>query len=73
MGCYSYPIPVSKTNIESIAKFVLSHEIGHILDPDVYTSKEEYTDILSSIVDKLIEYNIDIEKSDFYKKIFLLI
>ena len=68
MGCYSYPIPVSKTNIESIAKFVLSHEIGHILDPDVYTSKEEYTDILSSIVDKLIEYNINIEKSDFYKK-----
>ena len=68
MGYYSYTISVSKTNIESIAKFVLSHEIGHILDPDVYTSKEEYTDILSSIVDKLIEYNIDIEKSDFYKK-----
>lgn len=68
MSCYRYPIPVSKTNIASIAKFVLSHEIGHILDPDVYASKEEYTNILSNIVEKLIEYDIDIEKTDFYKK-----
>lgn len=41
MSCYRYPIPVSKANIASIAKFVLSHEVGHILDPDVYASKEE--------------------------------
>lgn len=65
---YSYSIPISNINISSIAKFVISHEVGHILDPDVYSSKEEYTNILSSIIDKLIEYNIDIEKTDFYKK-----
>lgn len=68
MSCYRNPIPVSKKNIESIAKFVLSHEIGHILDPDVYSSKKEYTEILSNIIEKLFEYNIDIEKADFYKK-----
>ena len=62
------PIPVSKANIASIAKFVLSHEVGHILDPDVYASKEEYANILTNIVEKLIEYDIDIEKADFYKK-----
>ncbi|MDY3960330.1 hypothetical protein [Romboutsia timonensis] len=68
MSCYRYPIPISKTNIASIAKFVLSHEVGHILDPDVYASKEEYADILTNIVEKLIKYDIDIEKADFYKK-----
>jgi len=68
MTCYRYPIPISTTNMSSIAKFVLSHEVGHILDPNVYASKEEYSIILSSIVEKLIEYNIDIEKADFYKK-----
>jgi hypothetical protein len=68
MNCYRYPVPVSTTNISSIAKFVLSHEVGHILDPDVYSSKEEYTNILSTIIDKLIKYEIDIEKTDFYKK-----
>ena len=68
MNCYRYPVPISTTNISSIAKFVLSHEVGHILDPDVYASKEEYTNILSTIIDKLIKYEIDIEKTDFYKK-----
>ena len=68
MNCYRYTVPISTTNISSIAKFVLSHEVGHILDPDVYASKEEYTNILSTIIDKLIKYEIDIEKTDFYKK-----
>lgn len=68
MSCYRYPIPISKENIKLIAKFVLSHEVGHILDADVYTSKEEYTDILSNIIENLIKYDIDIEKADFYKK-----
>ena len=31
-------------------------------------SKKEYSNILSNLVNKLIEYNIDIEKSDFYKR-----
>ena len=34
----------------------------------VYASKEEYANILTNIVEKLIEYDIDIEKADFYKK-----
>ena len=69
MSCYRYPIPVSKANIASIAKFVLSHEVGHILDPDVYASKEEYANILTNIVEKLIEYDIDIEKLTFIKNL----
>lgn len=68
INLYNYPIPISNNNISSIATFVLSHEIGHILDPDVYSSKNEYSKILSTIVDKIIEYNIDIKNSDFHKK-----
>lgn len=65
---YSYSIPINNNNISSIAKFVLSHEVGHILDPDVYNAKDEYSNILCNIVEKLIEYNIDINESDFHKK-----
>ncbi|MEG1311423.1 MAG: hypothetical protein RSD47_05385 [Romboutsia sp.] len=60
-------IPINSTNIKSIATFVLSHEVGHILDPDISNSKDEYSEILSDIVDKLIEYDIDINNTDFYK------
>lgn len=60
-------IPINSPNIQSIAKFVLSHEVGHILDPDISKSKEEYSKILSDIVDKIIEYDIDINNTDFYK------
>jgi len=54
MSCYRYPIPVSKANIASIAKFVLSHEVGHILDPDVYASKEEYANTVSKVNKKFL-------------------
>ncbi len=60
-------VSINLDSIDSIAKFVLSHEIGHILDPDILNSKEEYATILYDIVDKIIEYNIDINKIDFYK------
>ena len=60
-------VSINLDSIDSIAKFVLSHEIGHILDPNILNSKEEYATILSDIVDKIIEYNIDINKIDFYK------
>ncbi|MCR8745127.1 hypothetical protein [Romboutsia lituseburensis] len=60
-------IIISPSSISSIAKFVISHEVGHILDPDIYKSKEEYTLILSNLIDKLVEYNIDIDTNDFHK------
>lgn len=60
-------IPITPTNISIIAKCVISHEVGHILDPDISLAKYEYADILSNIIDKLIEYNIDITNNDFYK------
>lgn len=60
-------VSINLDSIDSIAKFVLSHEIGHILDPDISSSKKEYATILSDIVDKIIKYNIDINKIDFYK------
>lgn len=60
-------VSINLDSIDSIAKFVLSHEIGHILDPDISSSKEEYATILSDIVDKIIKYNIDINKIEFYK------
>ncbi len=68
MSLYKYSIPITPKNISLISKFVISHEVGHILDNNVYDSKKEYSNILSNLVNKLIEYNIDIEKSDFYKR-----
>lgn len=60
-------VSINSNSINLIAKFVLSHEIGHILDPDISKSKEEYATILSDIVDKIIEYDIDINKVNFHK------
>lgn len=61
-------IPISKSSIKSIAKIVVAHEVGHILDPNLANTKTEYTNILSNIIDKLIEYNVDINDSKFHKK-----
>jgi len=61
-------IIIIPNTIEIIAKSVISHEVGHLLDSDISTTKYEYSDILSNIIDKLIEYNIDITKNDFYKE-----
>ncbi|MGL5328390.1 MAG: hypothetical protein ACRDD7_03910 [Peptostreptococcaceae bacterium] len=61
-------IAITTSNIKLIAQCIISHEVGHILDPDISNAKFEYSDILSSIIDKLIEYNIDITESDFHKK-----
>ncbi|RDY24754.1 hypothetical protein CHF27_000725 [Romboutsia maritimum] len=60
-------IHISLQNIKSISKFVISHEVGHILDPDISLARVEYSNIISNIVDKLIEYNIDINDNNFYK------
>ena len=60
-------LSISTPNIKSIAKFVISHEVGHILDPDISLARIEYSNILSNIVDKLIEYDVDINDNNFYK------
>lgn len=60
-------ITISSSNIKSIAKFVISHEVGHILDPTIYDAKTQYGDILSKLIDKLIEYDIDINDSNLHK------
>lgn len=60
-------ISISSANIKAIAKFVVSHEVGHILDPTVYDAKVQYGDILSKLIDKLIEYDIDINDSNLHK------
>ncbi len=61
-------IIIATNTIEIIAKSVLSHEVGHLLDSEISHAKYEYGDILSNIIDKLIEYNIDITNNDFYKQ-----
>lgn len=64
---YDYTVPISASSIQSIARFVVSHEVGHILDPDIYNSKEEYAVILSTLIEKLLEYDIDIKNQDLHK------
>lgn len=60
-------IAISSSNIKSIAKFVISHEVGHILDPTIYNAKTQYGDILSKLIDKLIEYDVDINDTNLHK------
>lgn len=61
-------IIITPNTLKIIAKCVLSHEVGHLLDSEISNTKYEYGDILTNIIDKLIEYNIDITNNDFYKE-----
>lgn len=67
VNMYNYSVEITPSNIMSIAKFVISHEVGHILDPNIYNTKQEYTAILSTLIEKLIEYDIDIKNKDIHK------
>lgn len=67
VNMYDCVIPVSSSSIKSIAKFVVSHEVGHILDTDIYNTKEEYSVILSTLIEKILEYDIDIKDYDLMK------
>ena len=59
---------ISKHNIFSIAKFVIYHEIGHILDSNIDDSRYEYSQLIKTFVNKLIEYDIDIDIENLHKK-----
>ncbi len=65
---HSNLIPISTSNIKCIANTVIAHEVGHILDPDIQKAKEEYVFILSSLIDKLVEYDIDLKDINIHKK-----
>lgn len=60
-------ISISTSNIKCIARYVICHEVGHILDPTIYDAKTQYSDILTSIIDKLVEYDVDINDSNLHK------
>ena len=61
-------INVSYKNIMSIAKFVVYHEVGHILDKSINDNKVEYNQILKNFINKIIEYDIDINVENLHKK-----
>lgn len=67
VNMYDYTVAITPSNLSLIAKFVVSHEVGHILDPDIYDTKEEYAVILSTLIEKLIEYDVDIKNQDIHK------
>ncbi|MBN9646379.1 hypothetical protein J0L31_05225 [Terrisporobacter glycolicus] len=62
-----YNIDISEENLKIIAKCVCSHEVGHILDNSISNNKWEHSKILTDIIEKMINYNIDISKEDYYK------
>ncbi|RDY26737.1 hypothetical protein CHL78_012350 [Romboutsia weinsteinii] len=66
-NAYNYNISINTASIKSIAKFVISHEVGHILDPEIYQTRSQYSQILSNIIDLLLKYDIDVTNADFYK------
>lgn len=61
-------INISPVNISLIAKFVVYHEVGHILDNNIQKNRSEYAELLNKFVDKLIEYDIDIDLNDLHKR-----
>lgn len=61
-------ISVSCKNLLSIAKFIIYHEVGHILDKSITENKAEYNQLVKTFIDKLIEYNIDIDIDNLHKK-----
>lgn len=61
-------IDISKQNIYSIAKITLSHEIGHLLDPNLCTAKSSSSEIILSIANGIIKYNINLNDACYYKK-----
>lgn len=61
-------IPITKQNIYFIGKYALCHEIGHILDPNLSTIKSTSSDIITSIANSIVKYNIDLKDRFYYKK-----
>lgn len=59
---------ISSKNIFSIAKFVIYHEIGHILDSSIDASRAEYSQLIKIFINKLVEYDIDIDIENLHKK-----
>ena len=63
-----YNIYISEKNLKTIAKCVISHEIGHILDDSISNNWLENSKILTDILEKMINYNIDISKENYHKE-----
>ena len=63
----SYNIDISEENLRIIAKCVCSHEIGHILDESISNNRWQHSKILADIMEKMMYYNIDISREDYYK------
>ncbi len=63
-----YNINISERNLETIAKYVTCHEVGHILDDNISNNRWENSKILTDIIEKLIYYDIDISNDNFHKK-----
>ena len=61
-------INISPANIKSVAKFVIYHEVGHILDDNIQKNRSEYAEILNTFTNKLIEYDIDIDINNLHKR-----
>lgn len=61
-------VEISPDSLSLIAKFIVSHEVGHIVDKNIYRSKEQYTAIIYSIIDKIIKYNIDVSNNNIHKE-----
>ncbi len=58
----------SHKNVFLIAKFVIYHEVGHILDEDIQDNKIEYDKLVNTLLNNLIKYDIDINIDNLHKK-----
>ena len=60
-------LPLVKETMVFVAKCVLSHEIGHILDEDLPNNRKDHTNLLVKLTENIIHHNIDIQRETEFK------
>jgi hypothetical protein len=54
-------LPLVKDTMIFVARCVLSHEIGHILDESLPQNRKEHSGLIVNLTEKIIHHNIDIQ------------
>lgn len=60
---YKDNLEISSENIKLIAKFVIAHEMGHILDLQIKNTSQEFSNIFYELVERTLKYNFSVTKS----------
>ena len=54
-----YNIEFDEENIKNICKFIMAHEIGHLLDADLNNNKNKHFKMITSFINYTLKYDIN--------------